>query len=1343
MGRREGRRKRVGIAALLALAALFSIPAPGAAASIKEEALGRFGSGYGPEPAASGKLQITEDIGVDPATGHVYAVNVGNNRIDEFTPWGRFVKAFGWDVAPAGVNEVQELRVRAAEGAFELRFEAATTPELPVGASGEEVQDALNALATIEGAGGSVSVEESPGAGDGSVPYVYVVAFHGALGESDVPQVEALAGTPPPEGGVPSTVLEARTRADGSTAAATGLEACTAESGCQKGSPGGGAGQVGSVLGAAFDEGGDLWVADYENNRLQKFDPSGRFELMVGGDVNKTKVEEGGASEVERNLCTAASGDECQAGTAGTGDAQFKEALALAAGSGGRIYVGDVGRVQVFDEEGHYLEDLPDPAGVFAGKAVRRLAADPAANRLYLDLIGTDNVFVLDASTGAKLGERAVHQPKSLAVDGEGNLFAVASAVPIRPEHIAELAADGTRLIPDAGEEEACIPLEEQGFGDCPLFARPEAGFGLRGAGEGPAGDLYLASSKNNTDSYIRFWGPPPLSFEGPPPAPPTIEGAYAAQVGDEDASLVAEIDPHFFAGTLGTTTYYLQWGTAACIEAGGFEAPCAAEKPAAPGATLKAGIVQGAVKSAPVVLGGLTPRTEYAYRFAAEGSGAPGTLVKGAEHRFRTHASPAEATHPGCANEAFRTGASAALPDCRAYEMVSPVDKEGGEVKVLQEGLTALPATLDQAAADGEGLVYGTYRAYGDAQSAPFTSQYLARREAGVGWRSEAISPPRTTQIVIPAAAFDTEYKFLSPDLCSGWLRTYDEPTLSPQAVPGYSNLYRRSLCPGAGGYEAVTTAAPSGVEGPGYFEELQGVSGDGSTALYAANGKLTTDAPAEEKLLYAFRAGEPGPRYLCILPGGAPSAEQCTAGGPVLPTYDNRLPRLNGALSQDGDRVYWSDASGHLYLRENPFGEGAECTGGAPCSVSVAAGAEEKAQFWGASADGGRAVFSAAKEGKEASLYEFDAASKARTKIAGRVAGVAGMSADASVVYFVSEEDLDGGGPAQEGDENLYRHRSGEAGSRLVAALAVEDVNPGAGKGPVAAARPWLRATRVTPDGSALAFMSFAPLTGYDNTDAVSGQADAEVYLYRAGAKGGEGSLVCVSCNPAGTRPHGENIGLESPFWAAASIPVAENNLHESQVLSEDGKRLFFDSSDPLVLADSNGVGDVYEWESTEAEGCSEADASYVPAAEGCVALISSGKSSVPSYFDEASPSGDDAFFATVSSLVPQDPGSQDLYDARVGGGLPSPAPPAPECEGESCQHPPPAPAYSTPSSQSFQGPGNYREEAKPRKCAKGKVRRKGRCVRKRHKRHRKGHHRKQRKHGKHRTARRRAGR
>jgi hypothetical protein len=253
----------VGLAAAMAMAA----PASG---SIKDEPLFRFGAGLG---TGAGQLRITEAIAGDPVTGHIYVVGGVNNRVSEFTPWGQFVKAFGWDVAPGAVNEVQEIRVHAAAGTFKLSFAASTTSDLPYGSSGTQVETALNALASIGGAGASVSVDARAGSVDGSVPAVYVITFKGSLAGTDVAQITAANGATPLSGGVPSTSLEARTRAEG-TAGGTGLESCTGESGCKAGSEGSGAGQMGAVFGLAVDSTGNVYVRDTTNGRIQKFCPA-------------------------------------------------------------------------------------------------------------------------------------------------------------------------------------------------------------------------------------------------------------------------------------------------------------------------------------------------------------------------------------------------------------------------------------------------------------------------------------------------------------------------------------------------------------------------------------------------------------------------------------------------------------------------------------------------------------------------------------------------------------------------------------------------------------------------------------------------------------------------------------------------------------------------------------------------------------------------------------------------------------------------------------------------------------------------------------------------------------
>ena len=73
-------------------------------------------------------------------------------------------------------------------------------------------------------------------------------------------------------------------------------------------------------------------------------------------------------------------------------------------------------------------------------------------------------------------------------------------------------------------------------------------------------------------------------------------------------------------------------------------------------------------------------------------------------------------------------------------------------------------------------------------------------------------------------------------------------------------------------------------------------------------------------------------------------------------------------------------------------------------------------------------------------------------------------------------------------------------------------------------------------------------------------------------------------------------------------------------------------------------------------------------------------------------------------------------DLYDARVGGGIAEVL--NPPCEGQACRGPRPSvPAEPSAASAGFAGPPNE----KPRSCAKGKVRRHGRCLKPKHHGHR----------------------
>ena len=265
---------------------------------------------------------------------------------------------------------------------------------------------------------------------------------------------------------------------------------------------------------------------------------------------------------------------------------------------------------------------------------------------------------------------------------------------------------------------------------------------------------------------------------------------------------------------------------------------------------------------------------------------------------------------------------------------------------------------------------------------------------------------------------------------------------------------------------------------------------------------------------------------------------------------------------------------------------------------------------------------------------------------------------------------------------------------------------------------------AAGVSPSGRYLAFMSRRPLSGYDSTDAASGEADEEVFRYDALA----GELRCVSCDPAGGRPRGVAAGpltrIADPdeIWSesgrAALLPEmsfsqAGGPRYQPRSVLDDG-RVYFNAFDSLVPADSNGASDAYQYEPYRGgpEGAASDDctastggAASAQALEGgaCVSLLSAGTSDRESSLLDVSASGDDAFIYTASplSVLDEDP-DYDIYDARVGGTA-ARRELSPECLGEACQPAASAPGYGSGASATFRGPGNVREaSAKAGRCA-----------------------------------------
>jgi hypothetical protein len=434
-------------------------------------------------------------------------------------------------------------------------------------------------------------------------------------------------------------------------------------------------------------------------------------------------------------------------------------------------------------------------------------------------------------------------------------------------------------------------------------------------------------------------------------------------------------------------------------------------------------------------------------------------------------------------------------------------------------------------------------------------------------------------------------------------------------------------------------------------------------------------------------------------------------------------------------------------LYVRENdtqpesPIEDG-ECTVPTDaCTVQVdraepRLGPSGGGQFWAASSNGAEVFFtdenrltrgSTAAPGMP-DLYEYDLEApeeerlsdlsipaKGREGVHADVQGVVGTSEDGSYVYFVADGALTEGENAEdkkpvENQPNLYLSHEGV--TTFIATLSSEDgdfTGGGGGNDGDWQADPGHRTAEVTPGGHSVVFMSRQGFTGYDNlleNDEHKKVSLTEVFVYDSDT----GRIMCASCNPSGEAP------VSSPTFPTSSqdiariwgsfLPISESLAdYQPRVISDDGSRVFFDSIEPLVPQDTNGLLDVYEWEREGAGSCREAP--------GCIYLLSSGLSTDNSYLVDTSASGNDAFFVTRARLVKGDRSDYDeLYDARVDGNV---SPEEAVCSGTGCQGvPPAAPVFATPASVTFNGVGNFLPPVRPTiQCPKGKKLSHSKCV------------------------------
>jgi hypothetical protein len=634
--------------------------------------------------------------------------------------------------------------------------------------------------------------------------------------------------------------------------------------------------------------------------------------------------------------------------------------------------------------------------------------------------------------------------------------------------------------------------------------------------------------------------------------------------------------------------------------------------------------------------------------------------------------ATPAGASSGSCPNEAspgFRTY----LPDCRAYELVTPPYKEG----MAASGGGALSQ-------DGSSLIIQGFGSFAGVDTAPIGGAVYAVSRTPTGWLTTPMEAPLIAtypRFEESAASVDLTSSLWDPTFPdqaaeSVFLREEDGALVGvgPSGPPGA--VEPRLTFAGASSdlsHLVFYDVAPLGVDREGRLWPGDATQGEAQLSLYEYVGTANN----EPQLVGISNKG------VVDSIGEAHLISQCGTelGSPEGDVYN--------AISQNGSMIFFTalgqdskpacqalslgvePAASGLYARvENGLSSARTVAISEPspeecseCDISSPA----DAQFQGASRDGSKAFFTTEQHllpdaiGTGPFLYEYNFDRPEGRKVTlvsagdatgARVQGVARVSEDGSHAYFVAQGKLTGeeantyGERAKEGAENLYvsvQECSGggtscpEPQQRLsfIGRLSEADHGDWAGSD--------LRPVQVTSDGRFLAFESSADLTP-DDTSTVS-----QVFEYDSQTK----TLVRVSHGAGGYNEDGNSdvypATIPSPGYSRIDHPESRFTA-----ISASGSYVFFVSADGLSPSAVVGHLSVYEYHA------------------GVVSLISDGHdlSEAGSTLIGADESGEDVFFTTADPLVPQDVDTQeDIYDARVDGGFAAP-PTNQGCVEDACQ-------------------------------------------------------------------------
>ena len=704
-------------------------------------------------------------------------------------------------------------------------------------------------------------------------------------------------------------------------------------------------------------------------------------------------------------------------------------------------------------------------------------------------------------------------------------------------------------------------------------------------------------------------------------------------------AELTGEVNPRY-----GQTSYRFEWGPSATY---GNVVPVPAGNA---GATDTLVPVSAQVE-------GLTPGQSYHFRLVAT-------------NQYGTTASPDQTFGfypPTCPNSQLRQETrSNDLPDCRAYELVTPSFAQGAVI--MSSGPTSGLATSPSRLAYGAN--YGLFpESAGEAANA-FNDLYVSTRTDG-GWTQRYVGIPASEGTFMggpPGASF-----------ISGTVTiNFSEALRGTQGSPSLDRVlsYNWSF-PGQAEWVSMGSNVPyvwdsssgkllerwpsnfSEVPGGEHFAGVPQASADLSHLVFSSNVVFAEGGEASSREMECCHGGPLGK----VWPEDSVYDYDVGSGRTVLASVKKDGTPFKGRafdISEDGSHILMASEAtlrsgdvnnitvpkeaivgaqinGPLYLRVNGTetyeiapGRHIEYAGSTADGTTVYIASDEQLTpddhdssrdlfVWhqsepntltrvsiGDHGNAGNTDECTPREGWTSAcgvaIVNFDAPPRADGSN-GNSHSDNYLASESGDIYFESPEQLVGQRGIQ-GERNLYLYRGGSV--RYVATMT-----------------PSHRIARMqtTPDGRHTALVTASNLTDYDSA------GHLEMYLYDPES----GRVLCASCRPDNQQP-------------VSDVRASQNGLF----LTDDG-RAYFSTADALVPRDTNEEVDVYEFTEGRAQLITTGLGPGVPTSGG--AMNSLGVVNV-------SANGTDVYFTSTDTLVTQDHnGSQvKIYDARTGGGFPA---------------------------------------------------------------------------------------